>query len=158
VWFKTFYFGDAFTWRAGDGEALEQIVRYKIRIDALFDRFRDIEIIHEALYSRRFALRNGFHGEAKIMVGAVGHARAHAAAREIAVVVDHDHAGGHDIDFRQTAGLPFRALLNAAARPVCDRSLESRAQDNAITGAAGNAQRLWPFGGDVNRHGALADF
>jgi len=45
-----------------------------------------------------FAFRHRFHGKAEVVMGAVGHAAAHALAREVAIVVDDDHAGGHDID------------------------------------------------------------
>src|SRR3954468_21607184 len=107
----------AFAGRAGDGEAPHEIVGDELGVDALLDRLCDIEAAHEALDSGGFRTRHRFHGEAKIVMRAIGEPRAHEPPRVAAVLAHHRHAGGHDVD-RRGAALGFaRAFRDALARP-----------------------------------------
>src|SRR5438874_11386597 len=92
------------------------------------------------------------------MMRSVGHARAYALARDIAVIVDDDHARRHDVNFLQTATRFFRALGNASTRPVGHLLVKAGAKNDAVAGAAGDAKRLRSLGGNVDRHGTPADF
>jgi len=84
--------------RAGDRKALQQVICYQIRIDPFFDGFGDIKTVHELLYTFNLTLGHGFHSKAEIVVRPIGHPRAHATARERAIVVSDvasDSGGGN---------------------------------------------------------------
>ena len=114
-------------------------------------------MLHENFYPRQFLRRDRFVGKAEIVVRAVGHARAHALAREVAVVVNVDHARWHDIDVRRISPGFSGSLGDTRLGPFKHVEIEAGAEDHAVADASGNPESARPFGGDVDRHGPFAD-
>ena len=92
------------------------------------------------------------------MMRAIGHARAHAPAGDVAVLVDDDHAGRHDIDLIQASPFRCHAFGDAAARPVRYLRVETGAENDTVAGTPGDAQGLRSLRGNVDRHEMLAGF
>ncbi len=122
---------------------MDEVVVHQIRVDAVFHRFHDIETRHELFHACQFLGRHGFKCEAKVVVGAVGDAVAHDAARFGAVVADTEHAGGDDRDFTFFASGLRCAISYFLLGPFVDAQIEAGAENHSVGGTAGELQTLW---------------
>ena len=93
----------ALVWSAGDGEALQEIVRDERGVRPFLHGLADVERIHEGFDSGELLFGNRFQGEAEVVVCPIGQPAADAFASPIAIVIDRDHAGQHDVDVGETA-------------------------------------------------------
>src|SRR5262249_32847404 len=122
------------------------------------DGLGNIEAFHESPHTGDFTRGHSFHGKTKIMVCAIGHARAHALARSFPIVIDTDHARGHDVDFQDRSPCFFCAFGDASLRPLHDVEIEAGSKNHAVAHTTGDPERLRTFRGNVDGHRALANF
>ncbi len=114
-----------------------------IRIDAVFHRLRDVKPGHEFLNAIELFRWNGFQDKAKIMMGPIGDAIAHDAARLIAVVSNAKHARGKDRNLFGVTPCSRGSFTNLRFANQ-HAQIESSAQNHAVGAASGELQSLGP--------------
>ena len=77
-------------------------------------------------------------------------------AGNVPVLMDSDHAGGHEIDFLQSTANFLRAYGDLPARPIGDLLIETGAENDTVANSTHDPESLGTLGGNVEWHRTLA--